>query len=154
MTPSGMRGVLNDAASIYFLDATLASGGRSRLQNQRRIDFVQILMLHGRSSVEASSRCNALRPEPLAAPRADDQIGLPRNRLLNCDHAVFRCALISTIGEDVDAACDLDELRDPIQFRRSTGSSHSSKNTLGCFGNRAARFRTSAKRVSIVPTSC
>ncbi len=25
MTPSGMRGVLNDAASIYFLDATLAS---------------------------------------------------------------------------------------------------------------------------------
>jgi hypothetical protein len=25
MTPSGMRGVLNDAVSIYFLDATLAS---------------------------------------------------------------------------------------------------------------------------------
>ena len=25
MTPSGMRGVLNDAASIYFLEATLAS---------------------------------------------------------------------------------------------------------------------------------
>jgi hypothetical protein len=24
MTPSGIRGVLNDAASIYFLDATLA----------------------------------------------------------------------------------------------------------------------------------
>jgi hypothetical protein len=24
-TPSGMRGVLNDAVSIYFLDATLAS---------------------------------------------------------------------------------------------------------------------------------
>ena len=24
MTPSGMRGVLNDAVSIYFLDATLA----------------------------------------------------------------------------------------------------------------------------------
>jgi hypothetical protein len=24
MTPSGMRGVLNDAASIYFLDTTLA----------------------------------------------------------------------------------------------------------------------------------
>jgi hypothetical protein len=26
MTPSGMRGVLNDAISIYFLDAMLASG--------------------------------------------------------------------------------------------------------------------------------
>jgi hypothetical protein len=25
MTPSGMRGVVNDAVSIYFLDATLAS---------------------------------------------------------------------------------------------------------------------------------
>jgi hypothetical protein len=25
MTPSGMRGVLNDAVSIYFFDATLAS---------------------------------------------------------------------------------------------------------------------------------
>jgi hypothetical protein len=25
MTPSGMRGALNDALSIYFLDATLAS---------------------------------------------------------------------------------------------------------------------------------
>jgi len=25
MTPSGMRGVLNDAVSIYFLDPTLAS---------------------------------------------------------------------------------------------------------------------------------
>src|ERR1700674_4269324 len=25
MTPSGMRGILNDAASIYFADATLAS---------------------------------------------------------------------------------------------------------------------------------
>jgi len=25
MTPSGMRGVLNDAVSIYFLDATLAN---------------------------------------------------------------------------------------------------------------------------------
>jgi hypothetical protein len=25
MTPSGMRGVLNDAVSIYFADATLAS---------------------------------------------------------------------------------------------------------------------------------
>jgi hypothetical protein len=25
MTPSGMRGVLNDAVSIYFLDATLTS---------------------------------------------------------------------------------------------------------------------------------
>ena len=30
MTPSGMRGVLNDAVSIYFIDATLASAFVSR----------------------------------------------------------------------------------------------------------------------------
>ena len=30
MTPSGLRGVLNDAVSIYFLDATLASAFVSR----------------------------------------------------------------------------------------------------------------------------
>jgi hypothetical protein len=30
MTPSGMRGVLNDAVSIYFLDATLASASVAR----------------------------------------------------------------------------------------------------------------------------
>ena len=30
ITPSGMRGVLNDAVSIYFLDATLASAFAAR----------------------------------------------------------------------------------------------------------------------------
>ena len=48
MTPSGMRGVLNDAISIYFADATLASafvapavrrvenrGGRRRVPSAR-----------------------------------------------------------------------------------------------------------------------
>ncbi len=30
MTPSGMRGVLNDALSIYFLDAPLASASVAR----------------------------------------------------------------------------------------------------------------------------
>jgi hypothetical protein len=31
MTPSGMRGVLNDAVSIYFVDATLASAFVARV---------------------------------------------------------------------------------------------------------------------------
>src|SRR5229473_253486 len=30
MTPSGMRGVLNDAVSIYFIDPTLASAFEAR----------------------------------------------------------------------------------------------------------------------------
>ena len=31
MTPSGMRGVLNDAISLYFADATLASAYVARV---------------------------------------------------------------------------------------------------------------------------
>jgi len=52
--------------------------------------------------------CNALRPEFLAAPRPDDQIGLPRNNFLNCHHPVLGCTL-----KNVDAASDLDELGNP-----------------------------------------
>jgi hypothetical protein len=40
MTPSGMRGVLNDAVSIYFPDATLASAFAARWcasRNRRRM---------------------------------------------------------------------------------------------------------------------
>jgi len=38
MTPSGMRGVLNDAVSIYFADATLASAFVARWCAGRRIE--------------------------------------------------------------------------------------------------------------------
>jgi hypothetical protein len=38
MTPSGMRGVLNDAVSIYFLDATLASAFVARWCAGSRIE--------------------------------------------------------------------------------------------------------------------
>ena len=37
MTPSGMRGVLNDAVSIYFADATLASAFVARWCVEGRI---------------------------------------------------------------------------------------------------------------------
>jgi len=57
--------------------------------------------------------CNALRPEFLAAPRPDDQIGLPRNNFLNCHHPVLGCTLISVISKNVDATGNLDELRNP-----------------------------------------
>src|SRR5260370_37096278 len=87
------------------------------LQNQGRFDFVDILVLHGRNAVEASSRRNALRPEFLATPRPNDQIRFPRDHLLSCHNTVLGCALVSMIGEDVDAAGDLDELRDPANSR-------------------------------------
>jgi hypothetical protein len=38
MTPSGMRGVLNDAVSIYFADATLASAFVTRWCARGRIE--------------------------------------------------------------------------------------------------------------------
>jgi hypothetical protein len=38
MTPSGMRGVLNDALSIYFLDATLASAFVARWYIRARVE--------------------------------------------------------------------------------------------------------------------
>jgi hypothetical protein len=38
MTPSGMRGVLNDAVSIYFIDATLASAFAARWCAGSRIE--------------------------------------------------------------------------------------------------------------------
>jgi hypothetical protein len=38
MTPSGVRGVLNDAVSIYFLDATLASAFVARWCAASRIE--------------------------------------------------------------------------------------------------------------------
>jgi len=38
LTPSGTRGVLNDALSIYFLDPTLASAFVARCDNSLGID--------------------------------------------------------------------------------------------------------------------
>jgi len=40
MTPSGMRGVLNDAVSIYFADATLASAFVARWCVGGRIETI------------------------------------------------------------------------------------------------------------------
>jgi hypothetical protein len=40
MTPSGMRGVLNDAVSIYFADATLASAFVARWCASSKVETV------------------------------------------------------------------------------------------------------------------
>jgi hypothetical protein len=60
-----------------------------------------------------TSRHDALRSEFLPAPRADDQIRFPRHHRLSRHNTVSGRALLPTIEEDVDAAGDLDELRDP-----------------------------------------
>jgi hypothetical protein len=66
---------------------------------------------------KARARHDALGPEFLATPRADDQIGLPRDNFLNCHYPVLGCALISAIGENDDAAGDFDKLRNPRNSR-------------------------------------
>ena len=99
------------------LRETIAQRGRPRLQDRRRFDFIEILVLHSRYSIKLRPRCNSLRPEFLAAPRADDKIGFLRDYLLSRHDAVFGGALILAIGEDVDAAGDPDKLRNPSNCR-------------------------------------
>jgi hypothetical protein len=91
--------------------------GRPGLQNQGRFNFVKILVPHSRDSRKVRPRRNVLGPELFPAPGADDQIGLPRDYLLGRHNTALGCALISTIGEDVDAAGDLDKLRNPPNSR-------------------------------------
>jgi hypothetical protein len=87
--------------------------GRPGLQDQGRLDFVEILVLHGWDSVEANPRRDTLLAEFLAAPRPDNQIRLLRDNFLKCHYPVLGCTLISAIGENVYAAGNLEKLRNP-----------------------------------------
>ena len=55
--------------------------GRTGLQNQGGFDFAEISALHSVDLRKAWPRCDALGPEFLAAPRADDQIRLAQLKL-------------------------------------------------------------------------
>ena len=98
--------------SLKLREAIGQSRG-TRLQNQGRFDFVEILVSHSRDLPKASSRHDALRSELLSAPRADDQVRRLRDHLISRYNTVLGRGLMPTIGEDVDAAGDLNELRDP-----------------------------------------
>jgi hypothetical protein len=67
-----------------------------------------MLVPHSRDLPEANSRHDARRSEYLPAPRADGQIRFVRDYLLSRHNTVLGSALIAPIGEDVDAAGDLD----------------------------------------------
>jgi hypothetical protein len=67
-------------------------------------------VLHRRSSLEARPRHHPLGPELLAAPGADNQIRLSRDHLIYGHDAILGGASACTVGEDVDAAGDLNEL--------------------------------------------
>jgi hypothetical protein len=75
------------------------------------------LVLHSQYSIETRPRRNALGPVSLSAPRANDQIRFPLHHLLNGHDAVLGGALIPAVAENVDAAGDLDKLRNPSNCR-------------------------------------
>jgi hypothetical protein len=94
---------------LKFREALGQSSGTG-LQDQGRFDLVEVLVLHRRSSVGPGH--HPLGPEFLAAPGANDQIRLARDHLIDGHHTIIGCGMACTIGKDVDAAGDLDELRD------------------------------------------
>ena len=83
------------------------------MQDQGRLDLVNVLVLHGRNLPETGPRHHSLRPELLATPRADDQVWLPRDHFIGRHHAILRCALTCPLGEDVDPTGDPNQLRNP-----------------------------------------
>ena len=70
-------------------------------------------VLHGGNVGEARARRDFLRPELLAAPRADDDVGRAPHDLVGVDEALPRAAAARQLGKDVDPAGGLDQLRDP-----------------------------------------
>jgi hypothetical protein len=56
MTPSGMRGVLNDAVSIYFADATLASVFVARLCAEYKVETAEGVFRVGTDEQAATAR--------------------------------------------------------------------------------------------------
>src|SRR5215471_20577659 len=68
---------------------------------------------HSRGLRKALPRRNALGPNFLTAPRANDKIWRPLDHFLRPHDTVLSRALTSAISEDVD----LDELRNPPNSR-------------------------------------
>jgi hypothetical protein len=66
--------------------------GRPRLQNDRRLHFVQRAVPHGGYLLETGSGGEPLGTEFLAAPRADDDVGSAGDALL-CRNDPLLCRL-------------------------------------------------------------
>jgi len=66
--------------------------GRARLQNDRRLDFVQCAVPHSWYPFETGSAGELLGAEFLAAPRADDDVGPAGDDLL-CRNDPLLCRL-------------------------------------------------------------
>src|SRR5260221_14795849 len=98
------------------VNAAHAIGERrgARLQDLRGLDLVKLVLLHGRDSVPAGTRGDALGPEFLAAPGADDDVGIAPCDLAGIGDRAPGCGLRSReLREDIFAAGDLEQLAHP-----------------------------------------
>src|SRR5689334_18935243 len=64
--------------------------GGAGLEDERRLDLVERAVAHRRNVLEAGTRRQLLGTEFLAAPRADDEVGLALDDLGGADDAVAR----------------------------------------------------------------
>jgi hypothetical protein len=125
--------------SYNALNRSEAVGQRcgTRLQDQRRLDLVETSVLNRGDTCETRSCGDPLRPEFLAAPGADDHIWPAGNRLIGKDNGFLGRGMDGSIGEDVaPPAISINSDTHPIPV--ISGSSHSSKNTLGRRGSCSA----------------
>lgn len=70
MTPSGTRGVLNDAISVYFADATLASAFVARWCTGHRVETAGGVF-HMREDEPGTAGRGGVTPDALTAARVD-----------------------------------------------------------------------------------
>jgi hypothetical protein len=119
--------------SIIFLRSSARASVNATgpgLKDQRRFDFVHVLVLPSRDFGKPRPRYDALGPKFLAAPRADDELRRSRYDLLSYDDPVLGSVLVTAVGENIDAAGDLDGALKPTRFPDITGSSHSAALSL------------------------
>src|SRR5882672_5345089 len=107
----GLRGPFVDDGD-EGVEAVRERGG-PRLQDQRRLDLAQPIVAHRRDGGKARARRDLRRHELLAAPRADDDVGGGGDHVAHRYDALRGILLPRALGEYLDAARDLDELRDP-----------------------------------------
>jgi cell volume regulation protein A len=122
----------------------VGQGGGAGLQDQRRFDFAQMAAAHRRDGVEARTGGEFCRHEFLAAPGADNDVGLSRDHRFGRNDAVLGALLPGKLFEHVDAAGRLHQLRHPAD-----AGDHRCvhpRNRFAAGGRRAARSRACASR--------
>ena len=124
---------------------SIRQGGRPRLQDNRRLDFVERAVSDGRYLCEPRSGCHLLGPKFLAAPRADDDVRPAGNDLLRRNDPLL-CQLASLLDRRKCRCLPRPRsVPTPTAMPEIIGSSHSSKYTSGRRGNCMASRCASAR---------